>query len=91
MTEFRKGCFCESIAGHDAGTIYIIAEVTDSIYVCDGKHRKLEALKKKNPKHIRLLDYTDAALEKKIAENKLHNEDIKYSIKNYLVHIKRVD
>ncbi len=91
MTELRKGCFCEAVAGHDAGRIYIVLETDGNIYVSDGKYRTVEMPKKKNLKHIRLLNYTDADLEKKIAENRLRNEDIKYSIKKYLVHIRNVD
>ena len=91
MTELKKGSFCEAVAGHDKGTVYVVVKTDDGIYVCDGRYRTLESLKRKNPKHIRLLSYTDADLEKKIEQNKLRNEDIKYSIKKYLVHIKDVN
>ena len=49
MTELIKGCFCKSIAGHDKDSIYIIIDVNESVMVADGKYRKLENPKKKNP------------------------------------------
>ena len=84
MTELIKGCFCKSIAGHDKDSIYIIIDVNESVMVADGKYRKLENPKKKNPNHLRRIDYEDRILAKKLADGKLHNEEIKYSIKKYL-------
>lgn len=34
MTEIIKGTFCESVAGHDAGSIYVIIGKSDALYVC---------------------------------------------------------
>lgn len=91
MAEITKGSFCEAIAGHDVGNIYVIMDKSDALYVCDGKSKKLEAPKRKNRKHVRILNYSDSALQDKIAQNRVNNEDIKYSIKNYLIHIRNVD
>ena len=33
MTEIIKGTFCESVAGHDAGSIYVIIGKSDALYV----------------------------------------------------------
>ena len=43
----------ESLAGHDKGELMVIAGFeNDKVLVCDGKHRKLEKPKCKNPKHL---------------------------------------
>lgn len=91
MTEIIKGSFCEAIAGHDAGSIYVIIGKTDALYVCDGKLKTIESPKRKNLKHVRILNYRDEMLLEKIEQNRVSNEDIKYSIKNYLIHIRNVD
>lgn len=84
MTELLKGSFCKSTAGHDKDVIYIIVDTENGIKVSDGRFKKLENAKKKNPKHLQLVDYEDRILAEKLAAGKLHNEDIKYSIKKYL-------
>lgn len=87
MTKFSKGSLCISTAGHDKGTIYVIVGCGEKVFLADGKYKKLASPKKKNLAHIKLIDYTDAELINLMAENKLHDENIKYSIKNYLIHI----
>lgn len=91
MTEIIKGTFCESVAGHDAGNIYVIIGKADALYVCDGKLKTIESPKRKNRRHVRILNYRDEMLQNKIEQNRVNNEDIKYSIKNYLIHIRNVD
>ena len=86
MADIRKGCFCKSTAGHDKDSYYIIVETEKGIAVADGKVRKLANPKYKNPKHLEVMNYTDAGLDKKFAENKIKDEDIKYSIKKFLTH-----
>lgn len=85
MTEFEKGSFCKSIAGHDKGSIYIIVETASGIKVSDGRYKTIENPKSKNPKHLELIDYKDETLAEKFVTQRLRNEDIKYSIKNYLI------
>lgn len=87
MTKFTEGSLCISMAGHDKGTVYVIIGCEDKVFLADGKYKKISSPKKKNPAHIKLLDYRDAELINLMAENKLHDENIKYSIKNYLIHI----
>ena len=89
MSVFEKGSLCRSIAGHDKDTIYIVVNVGQQIMVCDGRYKKLENAKNKNPKHLILLDREDEELKEKFWSGKVRNEDIKYSIKNYLIHIKK--
>lgn len=89
MADINKGCFCKSIAGHDKDYYYIIVDVENGILVANGKLKKLSNPKRKNPKHLEILEYKDEVIEQKIAENKLKDEDIKYSIKKFLTHINR--
>ena len=47
------GQVVKSIAGHDKGELLVIAGFEKTkVLVCDGKHRKLEKPKCKNPKHL---------------------------------------
>ena len=65
----KIGQVVKSTAGHDKGELLVIAgfEKTE-VLVCDGKHRKLEKPKCKNPKH---LEETEVFLEKdSMATNK---------------------
>lgn len=87
MTKFIDGSFCISIAGHDKNTIYVVVGNDGNVLLCDGKFKKLGNPKRKNEKHLKLLDYADADLNNLMAINKLHDENIKYSIKKYLIHI----
>lgn len=48
-----KGRVVKSKAGHDKDTFAVVIEVNaQEIFICDGKHHKLENPKRKNPKHI---------------------------------------
>lgn len=47
------GQVVKSVAGHDKGELLVIAGFEKTqVLVCDGKHRKLEKPKCKNPKHL---------------------------------------
>ncbi len=89
MTEFKKGSFCRSKSGHDAGTVYIVVDTDMNIKVADGRYKCLENPKIKNPKHLELINYEDEALAEKFTTGRLNNEAIKYSIKNYLINAKK--
>ncbi|MBD5158278.1 MAG: hypothetical protein HDT13_11685 [Butyrivibrio sp.] len=91
MAELTKGSFCSSKAGHDSGTVYIVVENRDGIYVCDGRYRRLSNPKRKNPAHLQPINYRDEALVSRLEAGSLRDEDIKYSIKNYLIHIGKRD
>ena len=44
----------KSLAGHDKGELLVIAGFeNEKVLVCDGKHRKLDKPKCKNPKHLK--------------------------------------
>ena len=52
MSKFEKGMLVKSLAGHDAGEVYIIVE-TDAqyVYLVDGRLRTLDRPKSKKKKH----------------------------------------
>lgn len=51
--ELKVGQVMRSLAGHDKGELMVIAGFENNkVLVCDGKHRKLEKPKCKNPKHL---------------------------------------
>ena len=68
--ELKIGQVVRSLAGHDKGDLMVIAGFEKTqVLVCDGKHRKLEKPKCKNPKH---LEATDRLLDKdSMATNKM--------------------
>ena len=56
MSKFEKGMLVKSLAGHDAGELYIIVETdATSVYLVDGKIRTLDRPKKKKKKHVQLI------------------------------------
>jgi ribosomal protein L14E/L6E/L27E len=63
-----RGTVVQSKAGHDKGRWYAIAKSDDAfVYVIDGKYRKHENPKKKNPKH---LVYTETVLDEQDLTNR---------------------
>lgn len=67
----ERGQVVISLAGHDKGELLVIAGFDRSrVLVCDGKQRKLERPKAKNPKHIKeteiLLSEDSIATNRKI-------------------------
>ncbi len=52
--EIKTGCVVQSCAGRDKGKfLYVCASDDNFVYIADGKERRLESPKKKNPKHLR--------------------------------------
>ena len=79
----RKLCgIAESAAGHDKGRLYAVTDKRDgTVFLADGRRRKLSSPKKKNAKHVIFLPdgefeavsgktgerMTDAALRRMLA------------------------
>lgn len=56
MSKFEKGMLVKSLAGHDAGEVYIIVETdAEFLYLVDGKIRTLDKPKRKKRKHVQLI------------------------------------
>lgn len=72
----EPGRVVRSTAGRDKGSLQVIVRAeADAVYVCDGKQRPLGRPKRKNPRHIEVLDTsllpqeaaTDKALRRALA------------------------
>lgn len=81
------GNFAKAKAGHDLEKVYVIVgQEKGYIDLCDGNLRKIDNPKKKNRKHIQIINQK---VESNLL-NRLYNKDIvfdheiKYSIKQYL-------
>lgn len=54
-----KGTIVRSLAGHDAGDLYYVADTEgDFLLLADGKRKRLSRLKRKRRKHVELTDYS---------------------------------
>lgn len=71
------GYLVYSMAGHDKGRVYAVISENDTyVWLADGDIRTMENLKKKNRKHVQLIN-------KKIESQAVTNETIKWAIKLY--------
>lgn len=62
--EFKLGMIVKSMAGHDAGRFYVVVKISNGeVYIADGKVRRLEKPKKKNPIHLSRSNRTVSLLE----------------------------
>lgn len=80
------GNFAVSLAGHDKNQIYIIIrEDAEYVYLCDGRLKKLDSLKRKNKKHIQIIKKgTDPELAARLENGEVvRDEEIKRTIKLY--------
>jgi len=56
MVKYEKGMLVKSLAGHDAGALYMIISADERyVYLADGKYRTLDKLKKKNKQHMQII------------------------------------
>ncbi len=81
------GKYATSKAGHDKGKLYVIVDANDThIWLADGEAKKIGAPKKKNARHVQIINETvDEALLLQISQKQEHiNEAIKCAIKQKL-------
>lgn len=88
--EYLIGQGAVSAAGHDAGKCYVICRAdAEYVYLVDGTARTLNNPKKKNIKHIKLIEGAENLLPCMNDKTKAtRNEDIKRAIKTYSKMIK---
>ncbi len=68
MAEFRPAGLVKSLAGHDKEELYIIiSDQGEYVYLSDGLRRPLDKQKRKNKKHLQIIDVRDTKIEKKLA------------------------
>lgn len=52
------GMVVKAIAGKECGGLYAVVRTNEKyVFIADGKKRKLESPKRKNPKHLRSTDH----------------------------------
>ena len=80
--EYRPGMLAKSLAGHDQNKIYVIIQEDErNVFLCDGKNRTLDNLKKKKKKHVQLISKIPEELAGKLAKGSvINNEDIRKAI-----------
>ena len=81
------GKYATSKAGHDKGKLYIIVACDDThVWLADGEYKRMDAPKKKNIRHIQIINETvEADLLARICNRQPHIDDkIKYAIKQKL-------
>lgn len=83
MKDKLLGGFCLASSGHDSGSVYIIVGTENGNYlVSDGKLKKIENPKKKNPKHVHLLEAINEEIHTKLCNgSRVSNEEVKRAIK----------
>lgn len=82
---YHYGQIVKSKAGHDKGDLLVIIAIEEEyVYLVDGNLRKLEKPKKKNKRHIQIINYIDEELVTKKTNNELiTNQEIINAIKLY--------
>lgn len=82
---YSKGQVVYSKSGRDKQRPFIVYDFDDEfVYIIDGDLRKLENPKKKNKKHIQIVNEIDYNIKMKLDENLyLNDADIRKALKAY--------
>jgi len=82
--KFVVGALVRAILGREKNETFIIlkTDAKNHVLLVNGKQRKIENPKKKNIKHLICL-VRETGLSKKIEENKIKDEDIIKTLKDY--------
>ena len=66
MEQLKAGMIVKNMAGHDGDKFVVVLSVEPDGYalVVDGKRRKIEKPKRKNPRHLQLSGITDKQIRK---------------------------
>lgn len=73
-----------SRSGHDKDSIYVIVkEEANMVYLADGKLRPVEKPKRKNRKHIQIIEKLPKEITEVFTQENFRNEEIKRAIKLY--------
>ncbi len=84
MLKIEQGDVVMSVKGRDNGYLYFVKDVVDNdVYLMNGKNRTQKNLKKKNIKHIKLMNICVNDIKNKIKNGeKFQDSDIKKQIDN---------
>ena len=85
-TNFQIGDVVKSLSGHDQNRLFIVMGIDKNGYlaIIDGKYRKKDCPKLKNPKHLILVAHDDILLEK-VNSPIVTNAEIHKMIKAYKI------
>lgn len=80
-----RGKLAKSLSGHDKDSIYVIVkEEAACVYLADGKLKPVERPKKKNKKHIQIINRLPKEITEMLPQHReFRNEEIKRAIKLY--------
>lgn len=83
---FSKGQVVYSKSGRDKQRPFIVYDFDDDyVYIVDGDLRKIKKPKKKNKKHIQIVDKIDYNIKMKLDEKLYINDaDIRKALKAYI-------
>ena len=81
--KFSLGDIVESVSGRDKGRNFIVMSFEKNLAgICDGKLRKIHKIKKKNPKHIKLLGKVSKEIKEMLeCGEEITNAQVKREIK----------
>jgi len=84
-SKFSLGQVVQSKAGRDEGKLYVVVDVEPDqkfLYLADGKTRKVEKPKKKNPRHLnRLNEVLEEIQTKNKARMRITNREVESALK----------
>ncbi len=85
----RVGSVCESLSGHDKGTLLVVVAGLDEshVLVADGKRRTLIAPKKKKIQHIRILTKLGEGDTEHIREGSVSDAFLRKKLSALLPHV----
>ena len=77
------GDIVKSVSGRDKGRHFVVMCLENNLAgICDGKLRKIDKIKKKNPKHIKLLGEGTKEFKELLGKGeKITNAQVKQEIK----------
>ena len=74
----KSNCIVESTKGRDIGKLYIVLNIEGNFaYLCDGKVKNKQNLKKKNVKHLKFIEFCE-----NLDFNSMKDCDIIYRLKS---------
>lgn len=83
MDRYEAGMLAWSRAGHDKDRLYVIVRTQgEYAYLCDGRLRPLEKLKKKKLRHIQVIRQIPKELQETAVEE-MKNEEIRKVIRRF--------
>ncbi len=83
--KFSLGDIVKSVSGRDKDRFFIVMSFENNLAgICDGKLRKMDKIKKKNPKHIKLSGEATKEFKEMLEKGeKITNARVKQEIKSF--------